>query len=95
LLEGPRRFTEITGYVKGLSDRLLSERLQELEQAGIVERRVNTGRPVTVEYTLTAKGNDLRAALEAIQMWADRWIPQDELPSGSPKSPAESRTIRS
>lgn len=92
LLEGPRRFTEITGYVEGLSDRLLSERLQELEQAGIVERRVNTGRPVTVEYTLTEKGNNLRAALEAIQMWADRWIPQEELPNSSPLSPAESRT---
>ena len=78
LLERSRRFTEITGYVEGLSDRLLSERLQELEEAGIVERRVNTGRPVTVEYALTEKGNDLREALEAIQMWANRWIPQEE-----------------
>lgn len=92
LLEGPRRFTEITSYVEGLSDRLLSERLQELEQAGIVERHVNTGRPVTVEYALTEKGGDLRAALEAIQLWADRWIPQEELPSSSPQPPAGSRT---
>ncbi|MCI0438021.1 MAG: helix-turn-helix transcriptional regulator [Chloroflexi bacterium] len=73
LMDGPRRFTEITGYVEGLSDRLLSQRLQELEQAGIVERRVYSQRPVLVEYELTEKGRDLRQVVEAIQVWADRW----------------------
>ncbi|MBI4336553.1 MAG: helix-turn-helix transcriptional regulator [Chloroflexi bacterium] len=75
LMDGPRRFTEVRTYVdSGLSDRLLSERLQELEEAGIVERRVHAGRPVTVEYTLTEKGADLRRVVEAVQAWADRWI---------------------
>ncbi|MEK7873934.1 MAG: helix-turn-helix domain-containing protein, partial [Chloroflexota bacterium] len=60
LISGPRRFTEIKNYVPGLSDRLLSERLQELEEAGIVERRVHPQRPVLVEYALTPKGADLR-----------------------------------
>ena len=73
LMDGPRRFTEITSYVEGLSDRLLSQRLQELEQAGIVERTVYSQRPVLVEYSLTDKGCDLRKVVEAIQSWADRW----------------------
>ena len=73
LLEGPRRFTEITSYVNGLSDRLLSQRLQELEQAEIVDRKVYSQRPVLVEYALTDKGRDLRQVVVAIQVWADRW----------------------
>ena len=74
LISGPRRFKEIKDYVPGLSDRLLSERLQELEEAGIVERRVLPHRPVLVEYALTAKGADLRQVVEALQTWADRWV---------------------
>ena len=73
LLEGPRRFTEITSYVNGLSDRLLSQRLQELEEAEIVDRKVYNQRPVLVEYALTDKGRDLRQVVVAIQAWADRW----------------------
>lgn len=79
LMEGPRRFTEMSTYVSGLSDRLLSQRLQELEEAGIVERRVHTDRPVTVEYSLTAQGQALREVVEAIQHWADRWGPNARL----------------
>ncbi len=74
LMERPRRFTEIKIYVDGLSERLLSERLKELEEVGIVERRVYTERPVWVEYALTEKGRDLRRVVEAIQKWADRWV---------------------
>ena len=74
LIDGPRRFTQITGYVGGLSDRLLSERLKELEEAGIIERRVYDQRPVLVEYSLTEKGVDLRGVVVAIQEWADRWL---------------------
>lgn len=73
LVEGPRRFSEISGYVTGLSDNLLSKRLQELEQAGVVERRVMDQRPVAIEYSLTPKGRDLRDVVEAVQRWADRW----------------------
>ena len=73
LMEGPRRFTEMSAYVPGLSDRLLSQRLQGLEEAGIVERRVYSQRPVLVEYSLTAQGQALREVVEAIQHWADVW----------------------
>ena len=73
LLGDARRFTDISCYIGGLSDRLLSLRLQELEEAGIVRRRVYAQRPVAVEYTLTAKGAALRKVVEAIQRWADEW----------------------
>ena len=73
LLAEPRRFTDISGYVNGLSDRLLSQRLQELEEASVVERRVYAQKPVAVEYALTEKGEGLRDVVGAIQTWADQW----------------------
>ena len=76
LLAEPRRFTDISGYVNGLSDRLLSQRLQELEEAGVVVRRVYARKPVVVEYALTAKGQELRDVVGAIQVWADQWEAQ-------------------
>ena len=75
LMQGPRRFTGMATYVPGLSDRLLSQRLQELEEAGIVVRRVCSERPVQVEYCLTDQGRALREVVEAIQHWADQWGP--------------------
>jgi len=72
-MEGPCRFSDMSSYVPGLSDRLLSQRLQELEDKGVVERRVYDERPVRVRYVLSEKGRDLREVLEAIARWADRW----------------------
>jgi DNA-binding HxlR family transcriptional regulator len=73
MLAEPRRFSDISNYVEGLSDRLLSQRLQELEESGLVERRVYDTKPVLVEYALTEKGKALRQVVEAIQLWADQW----------------------
>ena len=73
LMDGPRRFTEMSAYVPNLSDRLLSQRLQELEEAGIVKRQVFSQRPVLVEYSLTPRGEALRDVVVAIQQWADDW----------------------
>ena len=75
LMDGPRRFSEILDAVPGLHDRLLSERLKELETEGIVNRRVYPEIPVRVEYELTAKGRDLERAVTEVQRWANRWIP--------------------
>src|SRR5688572_6657588 len=60
LLSGACRFNNISAYVPGLSDRLLSERLKELESVGIVERHVYPETPVRIEYVLTLKGQELR-----------------------------------
>ena len=73
MLAEPRRFSDISNYVEGLSDRLLSQRLQELEESGIVERRVYDTKPVLVEYALSEKGLALRQVVEAIQSWANHW----------------------
>ena len=75
LVAGATRFTEIAATVPGLSDRLLSERLRELEAEGIVSRQVIPDVPVRVEYRLTGKGQALAPVLEAIAAWAQEWIP--------------------
>lgn len=74
LLEGPARFSQIKECVPDLSDRLLSERLKELEHEGIVERHVNGGIPVRVEYGLTEKGMALGPAVGALKSWARTWL---------------------
>ncbi len=73
LLTGSNRFGEVLARVPGLSDRLLSERLRELEHAGIVLRTVYPEVPVRIEYDLTDKGRELEAIVAAISDWADKW----------------------
>jgi DNA-binding HxlR family transcriptional regulator len=73
LTEGPMRFGELGKAVPGLSDRLLSQRLRELEEAGVVERQVEAGTPVKVSYSLTEKGADLGPAMSELRAWARRW----------------------
>ena len=70
----PLRFSQIAEAVPRLSDRLLSERMKELETRGIVERRVHPESPVRVEYELTPMGRDLAPALAELQSWAHRWL---------------------
>jgi DNA-binding HxlR family transcriptional regulator len=74
LMGGPRRFCELTATVEGLSDRVLSDRLRELEHEGVIERVVYPQIPVRVEYRLTEKGHDLKPVVDAIHTWAQRWI---------------------
>jgi len=74
LLGGPHRFQEIVAAVPGLSPRLLSERLKELESEGMVDRRVYPETPVRIEYSLTDKGRDLEGVLSELHRWADRWL---------------------
>ena len=73
LMDGPLRFSEVKTLVPDLSDRLLSERMKELESEGIVERRVIDDLPVRVEYGLTRKGRALEPALRSLKVWARSW----------------------
>lgn len=73
LTAGPLRFGELARAVPGLSDRLLSQRLRELEEKGLVEREVEAGTPVRVTYSLTAKGAALRPAIGELKQWAKHW----------------------
>ena len=75
LLEGgTMRFSEIAQAVPQLSDRLLSERMKELEARGVVERRVTHSTPARVEYELTEMGRDLAPAVGALTTWGRRWL---------------------
>lgn len=71
--ERPMRFGELGRAVPGLSDRLLSQRLRELEEEGVVVRHVEEGTPVRVLYSLSEKGAQLGPAIEELQVWARRW----------------------
>lgn len=73
--ERPLRFSEIAAAVPQLSDRLLSERVKELEARGVVERTVVPGPPVRVEYAPTPMGRSLAPALDELAAWARRWLP--------------------
>ncbi len=66
LKETPRRFSELKGDIKGVSAKVLSTRLKELENAGVVSRQVMNTSPPTVEYALTELGRELQPAIAAI-----------------------------
>jgi DNA-binding HxlR family transcriptional regulator len=82
LMDGPLRFSEVAQAVPELSDRLLSERMKELEARGIVERNVIPGPPLRVEYQLSRMGRELEPALSEIQRWARRWL-GDRVPTNA------------
>src|SRR3954468_14122802 len=89
VLMGARcRFATLRSAIPDITDRMLSERLQELEQEGIVERTVVPDIPVRVEYALTKKGRALTSAMDAIGKWAETWI---ELPASAAKRERKSR----
>jgi DNA-binding HxlR family transcriptional regulator len=74
LLNGPKRFREIADVISNMSDRMLSERLKELESEGIVIRTVYPEVPVRIEYTLTDKGKSLQNVMKEVQNWAEEWM---------------------
>jgi DNA-binding HxlR family transcriptional regulator len=74
MLRRPCRFATLRDAVPDITDRMLSQRLQELEREGIVERVVVPAAPVRVEYALTKKGRALGKAVAAITDWAHTWI---------------------
>jgi DNA-binding HxlR family transcriptional regulator len=71
---GPLRFSTIASAVPDLSDRMLSDRLKELESNRLVERTVYPGPPVRVQYALTLKGQELAPALSELKRWARHWL---------------------
>jgi DNA-binding HxlR family transcriptional regulator len=73
LLDGELFFSELAAAVPKMSDRLLSQRLRELEAEGLVERCVHDGPPARVSYSLTAIGQDLEPAIRELHDWAQRW----------------------
>jgi DNA-binding HxlR family transcriptional regulator len=91
LLKARCRFGTLRAAIPDITDRMLSDRLQELEAEGIIDRTVVPDTPVRVEYELTRKGRALATAINAITDWAHKWIPVDSHP---PKKTARPRPRR-
>ena len=72
LLQRPARFSELERAVPGLTNRVMADRLRELQDAGLVDRQVDPGPPITSNYALTADGEALRPILTPLRSWADR-----------------------
>ena len=83
LLKSRCRFATLRHAIPGITDRMLCERLQELEQEGIIDRTVVPETPVRVEYALTRKGRALAAAFDAIMEWAHKWVEVDRAGAGA------------
>lgn len=72
-LQEPARFNELKRRIEGISATSLAERLGELEKQGVVARKVFPESPPRVEYTLTAKGLELKEILKELGEWAIKW----------------------
>jgi DNA-binding HxlR family transcriptional regulator len=88
MLAGKTRYHEIRENVPEISDRMLAERLRELETEGVVERKVFPTTPVRIEYELTDKGRALESAIVAISTWATEWIDPVEMTAAAPAASA-------
>ncbi|MDD3477272.1 MAG: helix-turn-helix domain-containing protein [Candidatus Izemoplasmatales bacterium] len=73
LLDRPKRFSELESEIH-VSGKMLSERLKELEQEGVIQRNVYPETPVKIEYELTDKGRSLAPVMASIAGWADTWV---------------------
>ncbi|MCM3629236.1 helix-turn-helix transcriptional regulator [Paenibacillus glycanilyticus] len=74
MLGGPKRFKEIKEQIPEMSDKMLTDRMKELESQAIVKRTVYPEMPVRIEYELTPKGRELQPVIESIQNWGEHWM---------------------
>ncbi|MGJ9382316.1 transcriptional regulator [Salipaludibacillus neizhouensis] len=74
LLQGSKRFRDISAIIPSMSDKMLVDRLKELEEAGLVARSVYPETPVRIEYQLTEKGRALESTMDQVQTWAEQWM---------------------
>src|SRR5919112_3430319 len=84
---GPVGFRALARAVPGISDSVLSDRLGELTEVGLVARDVAKGPPVSVTYTLTDSGRALQPALEQIGHWAERHLTTGGVESSATPEP--------
>ena len=71
---GPTRYSDYLAVIDGISDRLLTQRLKELAEAGILSREVLPTSPVQVRYELTQSGLELITAMEPLGGWGSKWL---------------------
>lgn len=78
LIEGKKRFGELTRLLGGISARTLTRQLRELEDSGIIDRKVHQQIPPKVEYSLTPLGEELKPILYAMHEWGERMGRRDD-----------------
>lgn len=74
LMGGPKRFKDISNQIPSMSDKMLSERMKDLENEKILVRHVYPETPVRIEYELTEKGRALSPVMDQVQNWAEQWV---------------------
>ena len=77
LLQRPARFSELLAALPELSRRVLSQRLLELQQCGLVRREVDPGPPISATYRLTERGQALAPAMSALRAWGRAVVDDD------------------
>jgi DNA-binding HxlR family transcriptional regulator len=95
LVNGSLRYSELGGEIDGISDKVLSDSLEELQAYGLVERTVIEDRPVKVEYSLTPAGAALEDVIAAVDEWTDTYVAEldrDGTGDGSPDPRASGST---
>ncbi|MEU2337857.1 helix-turn-helix domain-containing protein [Streptomyces sp. NPDC006654] len=78
LADGPRRFTELKGHIRGITAKALTETLRSLEADGLISRHEYDENPPRVEYALTPLGHSLLIPLRAVRLWAEEHVPEIE-----------------
>lgn len=79
LLEGPRRFKDLAQAIPGVSDRVLVERLKELEKEEIVTKDLDEDCAIRSGYSLTEKGQALKQVMSEVQDWANEWVCEEDI----------------
>jgi DNA-binding HxlR family transcriptional regulator len=74
LCSGSKRFCELEKSVGSINPRTLSQRLDDLEEHGIITRKSFAEAPPRIEYTLTAKGHDLQPILQKMAAWGEKYV---------------------
>jgi DNA-binding HxlR family transcriptional regulator len=93
LLQGPARFAVLARTIPGISERMLSDRLNELAEAGLIDRTVLDGPPLGVVYQLTESGRAIGPSLLKLGEWAERYIAPAARTRG--RQPARRRLLTS
>jgi DNA-binding HxlR family transcriptional regulator len=78
LADGPLRYSELAAGIDGISDKVLSDSLQDLEAYGLISREVIETRPVKVQYSLTETGAALESVIEAVGEWTELYAERVE-----------------
>jgi DNA-binding HxlR family transcriptional regulator len=94
LLQGPARFAVLARTIPGISERMLSDRLNELARAGLIDRTVLGGPPVGVLYQLTESGRAIGPGLLRLGDWAERYMTSAKARRRRPSGVGSARRMR-